>query len=187
MYITCLTCKKNITGTGICVACEPERVSEALSSSLTDRANLSSYISVVEGVCDGLKTRQQELLQTIRNLALSVPASAINIAAFPASSACGTDDDRVAEVERERDAAVVRAMVAEVERDEARKRIQFLESEVRRYDDRHNESLTWYLRTQAELAAVNREIERWRHGAPIESDFVCPNELLLHQILGAKS
>ena len=31
--------------------------------------------------------------------------------------------------------------------------------------------------TRAELEAAARELERWRHGAPIEGDYVCPNAL----------
>lgn len=34
-----------------------------------------------------------------------------------------------------------------------------------------------HVRAEARAAAAERELERWRHGAPVEGDFVCPNEL----------
>lgn len=30
---------------------------------------------------------------------------------------------------------------------------------------------------ETQLAAANQELERWRHGATIEGDFVCPHQL----------
>lgn len=42
--------------------------------------------------------------------------------------------------------------------------------------------LTWKARceeTVADLRVTQRELERWRHGAPIEGDYVCPFEFEL--------
>lgn len=37
-------------------------------------------------------------------------------------------------------------------------------------------------RLRARLAAAERELERWRHGEPVEGDFVCPNALALDEL-----
>lgn len=57
------------------------------------------------------------------------------------------------------------------------KRIQVLERSYAEEKLRRETAEKQIASLRAALAAAERELERWRHGQPVEGDYVCPNEL----------
>jgi hypothetical protein len=75
-------------------------------------------------------------------------------------------------------AETLRAEKAEEQRDLAVKRAQgiaLVKARAEKAERERDEA-------QAEIAAANRELERWRHGQPIEGDYVCPDSLRVHAL-----
>lgn len=127
MYIQCKTCSANITGTAICADCEPERASATHarllvewseikheSDSLSARLATSTALAAEQAVeIERLKSRQQELLQTIRNLSSSVPYAEEASNAATLIAEVGTLRAQVASRSRDLSTALVRAACAE--------------------------------------------------------------------------
>lgn len=48
-----------------------------------------------------------------------------------------------------------------------------------------DEAVAEVLRLRAELAATQRELERWKHGDQVEGDYICPSMLTEDRLLVA--
>lgn len=100
------------------------------------------------------------------------------------TAALATIDAQREEIERLTDTMNAQRKTIEEKNFSQRVRIAALEAEVRslREGDREaaqvEEQIGVFLKdVPAKLAALEAELDRWRHGAPIEGDFVCPDSL----------